>query len=92
VSYILAGSQTGIYSSVTNSSGGYYYLITNTAASGFQVPVNPADGFYVIVRNMPSSVGALTVQTTTGTTIVALAPAVTSTILFQRSGATYYYL
>jgi hypothetical protein len=88
---LILGAQGSTYS-VSINNFAYYHLVTNTTAIGFQMPSSTPDGWYVVVRNMPASVGNLTVQQNGGTTIVVLAPSATSTILYSSTSPYWYFI
>jgi hypothetical protein len=90
---LVLGAQGGTYY-VSSNDFAVYHLVTNTTAIGFQMPQtsSPAlpNGWYCVVRNMPASSNNLTVQDDNLSTIVVLAPSVTSTILYNSS--TWYFI
>jgi hypothetical protein len=76
---------------ISSGSLGTYYLCTNTASVTMTMPATGtlATGWYIVVRNQPTSTNNVTCTTSSAATIVVVAPGTTATLVYDGGSITY---
>ena len=89
---LLSSQSTDYFCSFSNYS--YFHLVTTASYSdiGFYLSSSISDGWYTIVRNMPSSLGNLVIADASSNVIVSLAPSVSTTMIYSSSTMDWYFL